>query len=119
MFRICLVKLSNVICNINVSGNFGLWTTKNQTTDIQIPIPVQQYYDMTLDDPFPSFSMQTFNVGTMICDYLKNLIEAYVDNNRTISSCTNLDQLLLLVCKLEITYMPIDNDVNVLHMVTH
>jgi hypothetical protein len=53
MFRICLVKLSNVICNIEISDNFGLWITKNRT-NIQIPIPVQQYYDITLEDPFPS-----------------------------------------------------------------
>jgi hypothetical protein len=57
MFRICLIKLSNVICNFKISDNFGLWMTKNRTMNIQIPMPVQQYYDMTLDDPFPSFSM--------------------------------------------------------------
>jgi hypothetical protein len=75
MFQICLVKLNNVVCNIEISGNFGLWITKHRTTEIQIPTPVQQCYDMTLDDPFPSFSMQSFNVGTMIRDHLKNLIE--------------------------------------------
>ena len=118
MFRICTVKLSNVICNVNSSGDFGLWMTKNQTTDVQIHIPVHQYYDMTLDDPFPSFSVRSFNVGTMIRDYLKNLIEDYVDNNQTTCSCTNLDRLLLLVYELEITYTPIDHAGNVMHTAT-
>ena len=57
MFRICLTKLSNVICNVEISGDFGLWMTKNGTTAIQIPIPTQQYYDMALEDPYCSFSM--------------------------------------------------------------
>jgi hypothetical protein len=73
---------------------------------------------MTLDDPFPSFSMQSFNVGTMICDYLRNTIEDYVDNNQTACSCTNLDRLLLLIYELEITHMPIDNDGNVMYTAT-
>jgi hypothetical protein len=94
MFRICLVKLSNIICNIEISDEFRLWMTRNGTMNIQIPMPVQQYYDMTLDDPFPSFSMQAFTIGTMIRDHLKNLIEDYVDDNRTVCSCTNLDHLL-------------------------
>ena len=52
MFRICLVKLSNVVCNVEISDGFGLWMTKNGTAKIQIPIPTQQYYDATLEDPF-------------------------------------------------------------------
>jgi hypothetical protein len=43
MFRICIVKLSDVICNVNISGDFGRWMIKNQTIDIQIPILVQQH----------------------------------------------------------------------------
>jgi hypothetical protein len=58
--------------------------------------------------------MRTFNVGTMICDHLKNLIEDYVDNNWTVCSCTNLDRLLLLIYELEIIYVPIDNDGNII-----
>jgi hypothetical protein len=114
MFRICLVKLSNVVCNVEISDDFKFWMTKNRTTEIQIPIPVQEYYVMTLDDPFPSFSMRTFNVSTMICDHLKNLIEDCVDNDWTVCSCTNLNLLLLLIYELEITYMPIDNDGNII-----
>ena len=53
----CLTKLSNVICNVEITGDFGLWMTKNGTTAIQIPIPTQQYYDMALEDPYRSFSM--------------------------------------------------------------
>jgi hypothetical protein len=118
MFRICLVKLSNVICNVEISDDFGLWITKDRTTHIQIPTPVQQYYNMTLDDPFPSFSMRTFNAGAMIRDHLKNLIEDYIDNNRTVCSCTKLDRLLLLIYELEITYVPIDYDGNIIHTTT-
>ena len=81
MFRVCLTKLSNVICNIEISGDFGLWMTKNGTTTIQIPIPTQQYYDMALEDPYCSFSMRTFNVGAMIRDHLKDMIEDFVDND--------------------------------------
>jgi hypothetical protein len=92
--------------------------TKNGTTNIQIPMPVQQYYDMALDDPFPSFSMQAFNVGTMIRDHLKNLLEDYVDNNRTVCPCTNLDRLLLLIYELEITYMPVDDSGNIIRTAT-
>ena len=43
MFRICLVKLNNVVCIVEISDDFGLWITKHQTTEIQIPIPVQHY----------------------------------------------------------------------------
>jgi hypothetical protein len=91
---------------------------KNGTTNIYIPTPVQQYYDMGLDDPLPSFSMRAFNVGTMICDHLKNLLEDYIDNNRTVCSCTNLDCLLLLIYELEITYMPVDDSSNIIHAAT-
>ena len=52
MFRICLVKLSNVVYNVEISDDFGLWLTKDGTMKIQIPIPTQQYYDATLEDPF-------------------------------------------------------------------
>ena len=54
----------------------------------------------------------------MIRDHLKDLIEDYVDNNRAICSCTNLDRLLFLIYELEITYMPIDNDGNIIHTAT-
>ena len=118
MLQISLVKLNYVVCNIEIAGDFGLWITKHGTTEIQIPIPVQQYYDMTLDDLFSSFSMQSFNVGTMIQDHLKNLIEDYVDNSRAICTCTNLERLLLLIYELEITYMPFDIDDNVVNTAT-
>jgi hypothetical protein len=118
MFRIRLVKLNNVVCDVEISNDFGLWITQHRTTEIQIPIPVQQYYDMTLDDPFPSFSMRSFNVGTMIRDHLKNLIEDYVDNNQAICTCTNLDHLLLLIYELEITYMPVNIDGHIINTAT-
>jgi hypothetical protein len=57
--------------------------------------------------------MQTFNVGTMIRDHLKNLIEDCVDNNQTACTCTNLDRLLLLIYELEISYIPVDDNGNV------
>jgi hypothetical protein len=50
--NLCVVKLSNVVCNVEISDDFGLWMTKNGTAKIQIPIPTQQYYDATLEDPF-------------------------------------------------------------------
>jgi hypothetical protein len=84
--------------------------TENGTANIQIPAPVQQYCDAALDDPFPSFSMRTFNVGAMIRDHLKNLIEDCVEKNWTTCTCTNLDRLLLLIYELEISCMPVDND---------
>jgi hypothetical protein len=62
--------------------------------------------------------MQSFNVGTMIRDHLKNLIEDYVDNNQAICTCTNLERLLLLIYELEITYMPVDTDGNVINTAT-
>jgi hypothetical protein len=114
MFRMCLTKLSNVICNVEISGDFGLWMTKNGTTAIQIPIPTQQYYDVTLEDPYNSFSMRTFNVGAMIRDHLKNMIEDFVNNSRNHCSCSNLDRLILLLYALEITYLPTDNDGDIL-----
>ena len=114
MFRVCLTKLSNVICNIEISGDFGLWMTKNGTTAIQIPIPTQQYYDITLEDPYRSFSMRTFNVGAMIRDHLKDAIEDFVDNGQNHCSCSNLNRLTLLLYALEITYLPIDDDGNIL-----
>ena len=52
--------------------------------------------------------MRSVNIGTMICDHLKNLIEDYVDNNQAICICTNMECLLLIIDELEITYMPID-----------
>lgn len=118
MFQICLVKLNNVIGNVEISDDFGLWITKHGTTEIQIPIPVQHYYDTTLDDPFPSFSMWSVNIGTMICDHLKNLIEDYMDNNQTVCTCTNMERLLLIIYELEITYMPADADGNIASRVT-
>ena len=114
MFRICLTKLSNVICNVEISGDFGLWMTKNGTTAIQIPIPTQQYYDMALEDPYRLFSMRTFNVGAMIRDHLKDAIEDFVDNGQNHCSCTNFNRLTLLLYALEITYLPIDDDGNIL-----
>ena len=114
MFRICLTKLSNVVCNVEISGDFGLWMTKNGTTTIQIPIPTQQYYDMALEDPYHSFSMRTFNVGAMIRDHLKDTIEDFVDNDQNHCSCMNLNHLTLLLFELEITYMPIDDNGNIL-----
>ena len=89
--------------------------TKNGTAKIQIPIPTQQYYDATLKDLFESFSMQTFNVGAMIRDHLKDMVEDYVDNNQGRCSCTNLNRLMLLLFELEITYVPIDGDGDILH----
>ena len=117
MFRICLTKLSNVICNIEISGDFGLWMTKNGTTAIQIPIPTQQYYDITLEDPYRSVSMRTFNVGAMIRDHLKDIIEDYVDNDQNHCSCANLNRLMLLLFELEITYLPIADNGNILRAV--
>jgi hypothetical protein len=73
---------------------------------------------MPLNDPFPSFSMRSFNVGAMIRDHLKNLIEDYVDNNQAICTWTNLEHLLLLIYELEITYMPVDIDSNVINTAT-
>jgi hypothetical protein len=29
MFRICLVKLNNVVCNVEISGDYELWITKH------------------------------------------------------------------------------------------
>jgi hypothetical protein len=115
MFRICLVKLSNVICNVEISDDFGLWLTRDGITKIQIPIPTQQYYNMTLENPFESFSKRTFNIGAMIRDHLKDMVEDYVDNNQGRCSCTNLNRLMLLVFELEITYVPIDDDGDILH----
>ena len=86
MFRICLVKLNNIVCNVKIADDSGLWMTENGTANMQLSLPVQMYYDMSLDDPFTPLSMQAFNVGTMIHDNLKNLIEDYLNNNRTI--CT-------------------------------
>ena len=114
MFRICLTKLSNVVCNVEISDDFGLWMTKNGTTTIQIPIPTQQYYDVTLEDPYCSLSMRTFNVGAMIRGHLKDMIEDYVDNNQNRCSCANLNRLMLILFELEITYMPIDDNGDVL-----
>jgi hypothetical protein len=115
MFRICLTKLSNVICNVEISGDFGSWMTKNGTATIQIPIPTQQFYNIALEDPYRSFSMRTSNVGTMIRDHLKDLIEDFIDNGQSHCSCPNRDRLLLLLYALEITYLPIDGDGNILH----
>ena len=114
MFRICLTKLSTVICNVEISDDFGLWMTKNGATTIQIPIPTQQHYDMTLEDPYYSLSMRTFNVGAMIRDHLKDMIEDYVDNDQNHCSCANLNRLMLLLFELEITYVPIDDNGDVL-----
>jgi hypothetical protein len=65
---------------------------------------------MNLIDPFTLSSMQEFNVGTMICEYLKNLVEDYINSNRTICTCTDLDHLLLIINKLEITYMLVNGN---------
>jgi hypothetical protein len=58
--------------------------------------------------------MQTFNIGAVIRDHLKDLIEDYVDNNQKRFSCTNLNRLMLLLYELEITYMPIDDNGDIL-----
>jgi hypothetical protein len=115
MFRICLVKLSNVVCNVEISDDFGLWLAKDGTMKIQIPIPTQHYYNATLEDPFRSFFMRTFNIGAVTRDHLKGLIEDYVDNNQKCCSCTNLNRLMLLLYELEITYVPINDNGDILH----
>ena len=58
--------------------------------------------------------MRTFNVGAVIHDHLKALIEDYVDNNQKRCSCTNLNRLMLFLYELEITYVPIDDNGDVL-----
>ena len=67
-----------------------------------------------LEDPYRSFSMRTFNVGAMIRDHLKDAIEDFVDNGQNHCSCTNLNRLTLLLYALKITYLPIDDDGNIL-----
>ena len=109
------MKLSNAVCNVEISDDFGLWLTRDGTTKIRIPIPTQQYYDATIEDPFESFSMRTFNIGAMIRGYLKDMVEDYVDNNQGRCSCTNLNRLMLLLYELEITYVPIDDNGDILH----
>ena len=69
---------------------------------------------ITLEDPYRSFSMRTFNVGAMIRDHLKDVIEDFVDNGQNHCSCSNLDRLILLLYALDITYLPIDNDGDIL-----
>jgi hypothetical protein len=41
-----------------------------------------------------------------------------VDNNQAICTCTNLERLLLLIYELEITYMPVDIDGDVVNTAT-
>ena len=43
------------------------------------------------------------------------MVEDYVDNNQGRCSCTNLNRLMLLLFELEITYVPIDVDGDILH----
>ena len=51
----------------------------------------------------------------MIRDHLKDMVEDYVDNNQGRCSCTNLNRLMLLLFELEITYVPIDDNGDILH----
>jgi hypothetical protein len=114
MFRICINQLNNAICNIEISSDFGLWMTKNGTTNLQLPLSVQLHYDITLEDPFSALSLRAMSIGTVIHDSMKNLIEDYVNDNQTICTWTNLSYLLLIIDELEITYMSVDSngDVN-------
>jgi hypothetical protein len=115
MFRICINMLNNVICNIEISNDFGLWMTKNGTANIQVPLPVQLYYDIALDDPFSALSLRAMSVGTVIRDYLKNLIADYDNNNRTMCTRTDLSRLLPIIDELEITCVSVDSNGDVDH----
>jgi hypothetical protein len=102
------------MCNVEMSDEFGLWMTEHGTASVHIPLPLQLIYDMTHADPFVPFDMQDFNVGVLICEGLKSLIESYITDNRSVCSCTDIERLLLIVEELEVTYLPIDSngDVN-------
>jgi hypothetical protein len=113
MFRICADKLNNVIGNIDITGEFGLWMTENETITIQLPNLVQLSYDNDLEDPYPTLGLRIASIGTQIRDGLKNLIEDYINDNRTTCSCTDLPHLLLIIDDLEITYLSINSKGNV------
>ena len=42
------------------------------------------------------------------------MVEDYFDNNQGRCSCTNLNRLMLLLYKLEITYIPINDSGDIL-----
>jgi hypothetical protein len=87
--------------------------TKQGSVHIQIPIRTQLFYDDRLVDPFPTLCLLILNIGPMIRGGLKNQIEDYINNNKSICSCTNLPCLMLIIDDLEITYLSVDNNGNI------
>jgi hypothetical protein len=110
MCRACLIKLNNDVCNVEMADEFGQWMTENDTANIHVPIPLQLIYDIAHPNPFEPLAMQDFNAGTIMRDYLNNLIEGDINNNRSICTCTDLDSLLFIIDELKITYLPIDSN---------
>jgi hypothetical protein len=110
MCQTCLIKLNNTICNIEMSDEFGQLMTESGTANVHVPLPHQLFCDMAHPDPFDKLAMRECNAGTIIRDYLRNLIEDYINDNRSICTCTDLERLLFILDELEITCLPIDGN---------
>jgi hypothetical protein len=108
MCRIVIDKLTNLICNIEMSGDFGQWITKLGTVQCQIPIQTQLSHNGKLGNPCPDLTPQAMNVAASMCDGLKNRIEDYIAHNGI--ACANLPCLMLIIDELENTHLIVDNN---------
>jgi hypothetical protein len=58
MCRAVIDKLNDVICNVETSGDFGLWMTEQGTIHVQTPNQTQLFYNSKLNDPYPGLGLQ-------------------------------------------------------------